>query len=55
MAALAGNFEHGTTVLHSAVELEPLEEARLEGWRERLLAARARLGTTTSSPAGMAS
>jgi uncharacterized protein YyaL (SSP411 family) len=37
-----GNFEHGTTVLHRAVELEPLEEARLEGWRERLLAARAR-------------
>jgi uncharacterized protein YyaL (SSP411 family) len=35
-----GNFESGATVLHRAVELEPVEEARFEGWRERLLAAR---------------
>lgn len=37
-----GNFEPGRSVLHRAVTLTPLEEARLEGWRERLLAARAR-------------
>ena len=36
-----GNFEHGTTVLHRAVELDALEEARLEGLREKLFAARA--------------
>ncbi|WP_455285347.1 thioredoxin domain-containing protein [Cupriavidus necator] len=37
-----GNFEAGRSVLHRAVPLTTLEEARLEGWRERLLAARAR-------------
>ncbi len=37
-----GNFEPGRSVLHRAATLTPLEEARLEGWRERLLAARAR-------------
>jgi uncharacterized protein YyaL (SSP411 family) len=37
-----GNFEHGATVLHRAVELDALEETQLAGWRERLLAARAR-------------
>ncbi|WP_414220094.1 thioredoxin domain-containing protein [Cupriavidus necator] len=36
-----GNFEAGRSVLHRAVMLAPQEEARLEGWRERLLAARA--------------
>jgi len=36
-----GNFEPGRSVLQRAVTLTPLEEARLEGWRERLLAARA--------------
>ncbi|WP_454741775.1 thioredoxin domain-containing protein [Cupriavidus necator] len=36
-----GNFEAGRSVLHRAVALTTLEEARLEGWRERLLAARA--------------
>lgn len=36
-----GNFEAGRSVLHRAVALAPQEEARLEGWRERLLAARA--------------
>ena len=35
-----GNFEHGTTVLHRAVELDPLEEARLAGLRDKLFAAR---------------
>jgi uncharacterized protein YyaL (SSP411 family) len=37
-----GNFEHGATVLYRAVELNALEEARLEGLREKLFAARAR-------------
>ncbi|MDB5783732.1 thioredoxin domain-containing protein, partial [Caballeronia mineralivorans] len=37
-----GNFEHGATVLHRAVELDALHAARLAGWRERLLAARGR-------------
>ena len=37
-----GNFEHGTTVLYRAIELDTLEEARLEGLREKLFAARAR-------------
>ena len=37
-----GNFEHGTTVLYRAVELDVLEEARLEGLRDKLLAERAR-------------
>ncbi len=37
-----GNFEHGTTVLYRAVELDVLEEARLEGLSEKLVAARAR-------------
>jgi len=37
-----GNFEHGTSVLHRAAALDALEEARLEAWRERLFAARAR-------------
>ncbi len=36
-----GNFAPGRSVLHRAVTLPPLEEARLAGWRERLLAARA--------------
>jgi uncharacterized protein YyaL (SSP411 family) len=35
-----GNFEGGATVLHRAVKLDPLEEARLAGWRGQLLAAR---------------
>jgi uncharacterized protein YyaL (SSP411 family) len=35
-----GNFVHGTTVLHRAVELDPLEEARLEGLRVKLFGAR---------------
>ena len=35
-----GNFEHGTTVLHRAVALDPLEEARLAGLRDKLFAAR---------------
>lgn len=35
-----GNFEHGTSVLHRAAALDALDEARLEDWRERLLAAR---------------
>jgi uncharacterized protein YyaL (SSP411 family) len=37
-----GNFEHGTSVLRRAVALDALDEARLEDWRERLFAARAR-------------
>jgi uncharacterized protein YyaL (SSP411 family) len=37
-----GNFEHGRTVLYRAIELDTLEEARLEGLREKLFAARAR-------------
>ncbi|CAB3808964.1 hypothetical protein LMG28614_06927 [Paraburkholderia ultramafica] len=37
-----GNFEHGATVLHRAVELDALQSARLAGWRERLMAARGR-------------
>ena len=37
-----GNFEHGTAVLTLAVELDALEEARLDGLREQLFAARAR-------------
>jgi uncharacterized protein YyaL (SSP411 family) len=37
-----GNFEHGTTVLHRAVELDPREERRLEGLREKLFRARER-------------
>ena len=37
-----GNFEHGATVLHRAVELDALQAARLAGWREPLLAARDR-------------
>ncbi len=37
-----GNFEHGTTVLSRAVELDALEEAHLEGLRDKLLAERAR-------------
>ena len=32
-----GNFEHGTTVLSRAVELDTLEEAHLEGLRDKLL------------------
>lgn len=36
-----GNFAPGRSVLHRAVTLPALEEARLEGWRNRLLAARA--------------
>ena len=36
-----GNFEHGATVLYRAVELDALEEARLESLREQLFAARA--------------
>jgi len=35
-----GNFEHGATVLYRAVELDPLEEARLLGLRDKLFAAR---------------
>ena len=35
-----GNFEHGTTVLYRPVELDPLEEARLERLRDKLFAAR---------------
>ena len=35
-----GNFEHGTTVLYRAVELDPLEEARLAGLRDKLFADR---------------
>ncbi|MGU7774718.1 thioredoxin domain-containing protein [Burkholderia sp. MR1-5-21] len=35
-----GNFDHGATVLHRAVE-EDAQEAQLAGWRERMLAARA--------------
>jgi len=37
-----GNFEHGTTVLYRAAQLEPLEEAKLAGLREKMLAARNR-------------
>ncbi|MGF6298081.1 thioredoxin domain-containing protein [Paraburkholderia sp. WC7.3d] len=37
-----GNFEHGATVLHFAVEMDGLQAAHLAGWRERLLAARGR-------------
>ncbi|HJZ88478.1 MAG TPA: thioredoxin domain-containing protein [Polyangia bacterium] len=37
-----GNFEHGATVLYRAAELDRLEEARLDGLREKLLAARGR-------------
>src|SRR5262249_48047955 len=37
-----GNFEHGTTVLYRATQLDPLEEAKLSGLREKMLAARAR-------------
>ena len=37
-----GNFEHGTTVLSRAVELDALEEAHLEGLRDKLLVERAR-------------
>lgn len=36
-----GNFEHGTTVLHRAVELDTLEQTRLGSLRERLREARA--------------
>jgi len=35
-----GNFEHGATVLSRAVDLDPHEEARLAGVRDRLFAAR---------------
>ena len=35
-----GNFEHGATVLHRRVELDPLEEAHLAGLREKLFASR---------------
>lgn len=35
-----GNFKHGTSVLHRVVTLDALDEARLEGCRERLFAAR---------------
>ena len=35
-----GNFEHGASVLHRPVELDPLEEARLVGLRHKLFAAR---------------
>jgi uncharacterized protein YyaL (SSP411 family) len=35
-----GNFEHGTTVLHRAVELNSLEETYLEELRKKLFAAR---------------
>jgi len=35
-----GNFEHGATVLYRAVELDTLEEARLEGLRDQLFRAR---------------
>ena len=35
-----GNFEHGSTVLYRPVELDPLEEARLAGFRDKLFAAR---------------
>ncbi|MBC7703182.1 MAG: thioredoxin domain-containing protein [Rhodoferax sp.] len=36
-----GNFEHGATVLNRTVQLDALEEARLEGLREKLFSARA--------------
>ncbi len=36
-----GNFEHGATVLSRSVELDPLQQAQLDGLRDRLLAARA--------------
>jgi hypothetical protein len=51
-----GVTEHGTTVLSRAVELDALEEAHLEGLRDKLLAERARRAvqaeTRTSSRAG---
>lgn len=37
-----GNFACGTSVLNRAATLDPLDEARLEDWRGRLFAARAR-------------
>ena len=37
-----GNFEHGATVLYRAVQLEPLEEAKLAGLCEKMLAARSK-------------
>ncbi|MBU6959031.1 thioredoxin domain-containing protein [Pseudomonas sp. CVAP len=38
---VAGNFEHGSSVLHRAVALDAVQELQLKGLRDRLLLARA--------------